>query len=32
MLKYFLLNILLTFVWVALTGQLNYANFFFGGV
>lgn len=31
MLKHFLLNILLTFVWVALTGQLNYANFFFGG-
>ncbi len=32
MLKYFLLNILLTFVWVALTGQLNYVNFFFGGI
>ncbi|MEK6492885.1 Na+/H+ antiporter subunit E [Myroides odoratimimus] len=31
MLKYFLLNLLLTFVWVALTGQLNYSNFIFGG-
>ncbi|MEC4114469.1 Na+/H+ antiporter subunit E [Myroides pelagicus] len=30
MLKYFLLNLLLTFVWVALTGQLNYSNFLFG--
>lgn len=30
MLKYFLLNLLLTFVWVALTGQLNYTNFGFG--
>ncbi|HLV47094.1 MAG TPA: Na+/H+ antiporter subunit E [Flavobacterium sp.] len=26
----FLLNIMLTFVWVALTGELNYANFSFG--
>lgn len=32
MLKYFLLNILLIFVWVALTGQLNYPNFGFGAV
>ena len=31
MYKYLFLNILLTFVWVALTGQLNYINFFFGG-
>src|SRR5690554_6976513 len=30
MLQNFLLNILLTLVWVALTGQLNYANFLFG--
>lgn len=30
MLQNFLLNILLTFVWVALTGQLDYANFIFG--
>lgn len=30
MLQNFLLNILLTFVWVALTGQLNYTNFVFG--
>ncbi len=30
MLQNFLLNILLTFVWVALTGQLDYANFVFG--
>ena len=30
MLQNFLLNILLTFVWVALTGQLDYANFLFG--
>src|SRR5690606_5663580 len=28
----FLLNIMLTFVWVALTGELNYANFSFGFV
>ncbi|MGL4583773.1 MAG: Na+/H+ antiporter subunit E [Flavobacterium sp.] len=32
MLKYFLLNLLLMFVWVALTGQLNYSNFIFGSV
>ena len=30
MLLNFLLNILLSFVWVALTGQLNYTNFVFG--
>lgn len=30
MLQNFLLNILLTFVWVALTGQLGYTNFVFG--
>lgn len=30
MLQNFLLNILLTFVWVALTGQMDYANFVFG--
>lgn len=30
MLQNFLLNIVLTFVWVALTGQLDYANFVFG--
>lgn len=32
MLQNFLLNILLTLVWVALTGQLNYSNFIFGFV
>lgn len=32
MLQNFLLNILLTLVWVALTGQLNYTNFLFGYV
>ncbi len=32
MIKNFLLNILLTLVWIALTGQLNYANFLFGFV
>lgn len=30
MIKHFLLNILLSLVWVALTGHLNYPNFFFG--
>lgn len=30
MVKHLLLNLLLTFVWVALTGELNYGNFFFG--
>ncbi len=32
MLQHFLLNILLMFVWVALTGHLNYTNFTFGFV
>lgn len=32
MLKNFLLNLLLSMVWVALTGQLNYVNFIFGFV
>lgn len=32
MLQNFILNILLMLVWVALTGQLNYANFVFGYV
>lgn len=30
MIKNFLLNLLLSFVWVALTGHLNYTNFAFG--
>ncbi|HUH34851.1 MAG TPA: Na+/H+ antiporter subunit E [Moheibacter sp.] len=30
MIKVFLLNLLLSLVWVALTGQLNYLNFLFG--
>ncbi len=30
MIKNFLLNLLLSLVWVALTGHLNYTNFFFG--
>ena len=30
MVRQLLLNIVLTFVWVALTGQMNYANFAFG--
>ncbi len=30
MATHFLLNILLSFVWVALTGHLNYTNFLFG--
>lgn len=30
MAQHFLLNILLTFVWIALTGTLNYTNFLFG--
>lgn len=30
MVRHFLLNILMTFVWVALTGHLNYANFVMG--
>jgi multicomponent Na+:H+ antiporter subunit E len=32
MIKEFLLNILLTFLWVALTGHLNFANIGFGFV
>lgn len=32
MIRQLLLNLLLTFVWVALTGHLNYANFVFGFV
>lgn len=32
MLKNFLLNLLLSLVWVALTGHLNYTNFMFGFV
>lgn len=30
MVTHLLLNLLLTFVWVALTGELTYGNFFFG--
>lgn len=30
MIKQFLMNLMLTFVWVALTGHLNYINFIFG--
>lgn len=30
MIKQFLLNLLLSLVWVALTGHLNYSNFMFG--
>lgn len=30
MIKQFLMNLMLTFVWVALTGHLNYSNFLFG--
>lgn len=30
MAKHFFLNILLSFVWVALSGHLNYSNFIFG--
>lgn len=30
MIKNFLLNLLLSLVWIALSGQLNYANFLFG--
>ncbi len=32
MIKHLLLNILLSLVWVALTGHLNYVNFIFGFV
>ncbi len=30
MVKHFLMNLLLTFIWVALTGSLYYSNFLFG--
>ena len=30
MIKFFLMNLLLSFIWVALTGQMNYSNFVFG--
>lgn len=30
MIKQFLMNLMLTFVWVALTGHLDYINFIFG--
>lgn len=30
MVKYFLMNLLLSFIWVALTGSLSYTNFIFG--
>lgn len=30
MVKQFLMNLMLTFLWVALTGALNYPNFIFG--
>jgi multicomponent Na+:H+ antiporter subunit E len=30
MIKQFLMNLMLTFIWVALTGHLDYINFFFG--
>lgn len=30
MIKYFLMNLLLSFIWVALTGSLSYTNFIFG--
>ncbi len=30
MVKQFLMNLLLSFIWVALTGQLFFSNFFFG--
>lgn len=30
MIKYFLMNLLLSFIWVALTGSLSYSNFIFG--
>lgn len=30
MVKKFLMNLLLSFIWVALTGSLNYSNFLFG--
>lgn len=30
MMKYFLMNLLLSFIWVALTGSMYYSNFLFG--
>jgi multicomponent Na+:H+ antiporter subunit E len=30
MIKHFLMNLLLCFIWVALTGSMYYSNFFFG--
>lgn len=30
MVKYFIMNLLLAFIWVALTGSLSYSNFIFG--
>ncbi len=30
MIKHFLMNLLLTFIWVALTGSMYYSNFLFG--
>jgi len=30
MVKQFLMNLLLSFIWVALTGSMNYSNFLFG--
>jgi len=30
MIKQFILNLMLTFVWVAITGNLSFVNFFFG--
>lgn len=30
MIKHFLMNLLLTFIWVALTGSMYYTNFLFG--
>lgn len=30
MIKYFLMNLLLSFIWVALSGSLYYSNFIFG--
>lgn len=32
MIKYFIMNLLLAFIWVALTGSLSYANFIFGSM
>ena len=32
MIKYFLMNLLLSFIWVALTGSLSYSSFIFGAL